>query len=235
MKIYFKNIISYLCFSLILALHGNYALFALNLHESYSMERTPIKIEGIECPVHLYPTDKIKKFLSDYQKSDEANQISFAEYINKHKTSQDIDISTDTTIYLPREYVITNHRASLDDNKQLVINGIPLKDGEYIFVITDNNDLLIAQKLETPKGRIQHSSLSGGDPVKSAGLLWIETDAAGQKQYKLRSYSGHYRPEPSDLELVLKWFEDRSDALNIISDEITRGRYVTSRVVVFTL
>lgn len=79
-------------------------------------------------------------------------------------------------------------RVYIRDDGGLQFNGRTLEDGEWIFVVNQDGEL-IADRFQV--GQLHHSSLSGGKPVLMAG----EFEVTGGKLTYIANKSGHFRPD----------------------------------------
>lgn len=82
--------------------------------------------------------------------------------------------------------------------------GKPFKPKRYIFVLSQSNELFLVQKFVTPVGRIQHSSLSGGQPVQCAG--WLTFDEQGALK-EISNFTGHYWITRDAINSLLQFLE----------------------------
>ena len=73
---------------------------------------------------------------------------------------------------------------------------------EFIFVLTQNNELLIeeAEKNRGKQDRMNHSSLAGHKPVKMAGTIHVETGIVKT----ITNASGHFMPSKENFVQFLK-------------------------------
>lgn len=95
--------------------------------------------------------------------------------------------------------------------------GMQIPKGRYLFVLTMDNKLYIARKGITEQGLIQHSSFSGGKPVRSCGL--IEINDHGQV-VKISNHSGHYHPKEEQVSHIMEYFQEFGISLDTLSVNI---------------
>lgn len=165
--------------------------------------------------VKLYPTESVKKIFSD-----EINktQEQFNEKI--------IDLFAKSKLTIPQDTILYPNKKFLN-NKKIVIkkNNIHNKNKElkskiYMFVLTNKDHLLASTKQScTENGRIHHSSLSRGKPVRAAGMMKIEENGDGTKTIILTNDSGHYKPSRQSIDRVINWLKDHSLRFDITVDE----------------
>lgn len=89
------------------------------------------------------------------------------------------------------------------DNKQNEIAQV--LEGEYAFVL-GRDDLFIALKGSTEKGRIHHSSFFRGGPVRSAGKITV---GANGLIISLSNSSGHYCPGDQEIVEILAFLQSK--------------------------
>jgi len=79
-------------------------------------------------------------------------------------------------------------RVYITEDGGLQYNGHTIEDGEWIFVVNQDGEL-VADRFQV--GQTHHSSLSGGKPVLMAG----EFEVTGGKLTYIANKSGHFRPD----------------------------------------
>ncbi|HEY6925315.1 MAG TPA: hemagglutinin repeat-containing protein, partial [Steroidobacteraceae bacterium] len=87
-------------------------------------------------------------------------------------------------------------RVYIADDGGLQYNGRTIEDGEWIFVVNQNGEL-VADRFQV--GQVHHSSLSGGKPVLMAG----EFEVSGGKLTYIANKSGHFRPDTEAFKRLL--------------------------------
>ena len=93
--------------------------------------------------------------------------------------------------------------------------------------------LVTRKNIDTKKGgRIHHSSLVKGKPVKAAGMLFIQNEANGTQRITLNNESGHYKPTPQSLDKIIQWFDNHDLKFKILSDGIEDTYFGKVRTVV---
>ncbi len=169
-------------------------------------------------PSHLYPTDRIISIYSQYRKN--KSSLLFNEFIEKYYSKQ-ISISTETTQYLPEKFLKKAKQLSVK-NKKLIRNETELDTKKNIFILDKDFQLFVThKKKEAQHGRIQHSSLSNGNPVLAAGTIQSSYCYYNNNKiikYQISNKSGHYRPDNKCLEIVLNWFNLNNFNYKIVGD-----------------
>lgn len=174
------------------------------LRVCYWREVFPVKIG--EMAVHLYPNLELEK---DWAKIQE--KISYTNFVKTKFLDKSIDFSENNVIYFNQEElesVKPSFQEGLLKNK-----GKNFKCRRYIFVLTKANDLLITQKYKSPMGRIQHSSLTKGCPVKSAG--WLTFNETGRLT-EISNFSGHYFIDKDQLNRAIRYLKDKGVNLDLL-------------------
>lgn len=161
--------------------------------------------------------DTIERRLADTPSN--ASIASFDEFISVQPAKHmKIDIEEDTTYYIEREQIERQINCSIRNNALVRSGGYPWKyQVEYMFVIDQNNNLLIQEKKRKGKhGRIHHSSLTHGSPVKTAGVVTVLND----KTFVFENLSGHYKPPQESLDGVIAWFQQKGASIKKIGDKV---------------
>lgn len=76
------------------------------------------------------------------------------------------------------------------------------RGGEAIYIMDVMGDIYYC--FDAKYGRIHHSTLAGGQPVAAAGELVIVNGAL----ISVSNESGHYRPPPDSIDLVIGRFKE---------------------------
>ena len=172
---------------------------------AYWKELFPIAIG--EMKLHQYPNKDIE---SRWKKS--TLTISYHEFVKRIMLSGNHSIQENNVIYFnPLE--LEGFKVSLDKGKIVKPEGC-FKEKRYIYVYTKERDLLVAQKFKTQMGRIQHSSLSGGAPVKSAG--WLTFDKDGNLT-EISNFTGHYLISRGQVDDLLSYLKENGVKLGMVS------------------
>ncbi len=178
--------------------------------------------------VNLYPTDHIKKQFDD-RPSDESEKIFNEKINNLFKTSM-LRISQDTTIYLTKGDR-ANKILTINDNN-LFRNSEKLLPQKYMFVLNIKNELLVETKFfRRDGGRIHHSSLAKGKPVRTAGVLIVTENEDDTKTITIKNESGHYKPSNKSLDRIVTWFKENGLLFEIKNDGIQLNEWGTARVI----
>lgn len=149
--------------------------------------------------VHFYPSGKIKAALKELENTSEEERIkSFEE---KFK-SNELSVEKDITAYFNERFLDEN-TCSIEKTG-LYQRGKKLQ-GDYIFVLDLKNRLILGKKRPTKYGRVHHSSLARGLPVKAAGAITITVNEVAQNIFMMNS-SGHYKPTPESLDHLVELF-----------------------------
>lgn len=116
-----------------------------------------------------------------------------------------------------------------------LLNALKKNEKEYIFVLTQNNELLIEEaNLNRGKDRrLNHSSLAGHKPVKMAGTITVEdgiiktiTNESGHFMPSKENFEGFLRDYVNAKKLTLwsqfkaKYVDDEKDLIGITDKEI---------------
>jgi predicted transcriptional regulator len=198
----------------------------LTLVAPYSnLELPELNLNGKK--IHLYPTKNVSKTFCEMT-AQRIHGLAKIAILNKCFSMDVLKVSEDTTMYYSDEQ-IEKLTSTLKDNT-IYRNGSPLKDGHYIFVINTNDDLITDCKRITKDGRVQHSSLARGKPVKAAGMLKVITDKiTGIQKLYIKNASGHYQPTPESLNVVLKWLSNSN--FRLVQDEIQEEEFGPLRTI----
>lgn len=173
----------------------------LTLAEPYTTIESPVVNLDNGEEVHLYPSKKVLALMDEIRQRNLSHEHKNA-YIKQAFTEKKISKTEDTTLYFTDEQIEKVH--SVFKNNDIFREGKPLADNHYIFVIDEKNRLLIDIKRITEDGRIQHTTLTRGHPVKMAGLLDVITDKiSGVRSFIFQNDSGHYRPKPAALNFII--------------------------------
>ena len=92
------------------------------------------------------------------------------------------------------------------------MNGKPIQDGKYIFVMGEEKGQLFLGKkgYVEGKGNLQHSSFLSGGNSTSSGVVSISTNENGQKHYHIEMSSGHYRPAKEEAFSIAYFLQSKS-------------------------
>lgn len=182
---------------------GDQDLFYLD-QEYSEIESRDFDINGRK--VNLYPTPKVKEAFKQHKVHESEKEFD-ARLTYLFKRSK-LRLSQDSTLYLPKDFVKKNKKIEVS-NDQMQRAGNDLKPASYMFVLNKKNDLLMASKKTRDKhGRIHHTSLTRGKPVKAAGLMKVIKHQDNTTSITITNESGHYKPTPISINKVLNWLED---------------------------
>lgn len=193
--------------------------------------------------IHLYPTKKVleiyNNFLHQQHSSHPTQQdssresspstiysssasaspsiLSLNEFINNDPDAMQLNIEEDTTYYLEYEQMENKIISSIEDNSLVRSGKYAWKyNVEYMFIIDEKNNLLIQEKKRKAKhGRIHHSSLSQGKPVKAAGMIIL----LDKNNFIFENISGHYKPSRESLDEVITWFNQNGAVIEKIENK----------------
>lgn len=202
----------------------------LTLQGDYLRIELPSRILNKKC-IHLYPSPSlIREFEAFGEKK--LDDPAIIKYLETKFLKQELQISRDTTLYYP-DKEINARVVSLKKDNLYDINNSPLQDKKYLYIIDKLGRLIIDEKRFTPAGRIQHSSLSQGQPVRAAGELVVKTEAAlNRRVFFFSNYSGHYAPIPESLNHVeqlcfLANYKKEKDDSELDDEKKTEMRFLT--------
>lgn len=224
----------------------------LALQGYYQFEGHQVKVDNLEDPVHLYPTDKVKSTFSQYLKENPKDFIdgrlslrqSATERISNklNQSVTNLRRSSDTTMHydatwLKENAVVDIYRNQLrKGNKKLL-----LCDGlDRMFVLNNNKELVIASKQRnSTRGRIHHSSLSGEEnpqkTVYAAGIIKATQYPRKKARLVVTNVSGHYTPKPETLDRVVDWLKIKNVVVNTTSDSIEHNSSLNCEIRTLTL
>lgn len=174
------------------------------LRMTYWKEFVPVKIG--EMMIHLYPQKKCEKEWM----SSEIGQ-SYAQFIKNKMLKEGIEFSKNNVIYFNQDE-LKDFNPSFQDG-YLLKNGQFFKPKRYIYVYNRAGDFFVFQKFQTKMGRIQHSSASGGFPVKSAG--WLTFDETGNLT-EISNFSGHYQISKEQVNQTITYFKEKNVRLDLL-------------------
>ena len=172
------------------------------MRSTYWKEYFPVKIG--EMIFHQYP-----KSQAALQWKKIKTEESYFQYIRRSILSEKFSLSENNVIYFNKED-LADFKPSFRDGKILKREKF-FKPKRYIYVYTRSQELLIAQKFETPVGRIQHSSLSRGEAVKSAG--WLTFDEEGVLK-EISNFTGHYLISREQIDSFLLFLQRKDVPLD---------------------
>lgn len=95
------------------------------------------------------------------------------------------------------------------DNKSTLIDTNDISV-EYMYVLTIDNKLKIVRAEEND---IRHVSLTAGEPILSAGNIWIKNGYINKIFFR----SGHYRPKLSHYKIMLDYLVSKHFDLTEVS------------------
>lgn len=191
------------------------------LDGEYWAERVILKINDSEVCVY---GPKLVPYISMWkdQLGQEDSEESFQEFMAKRAEVDDKvgNLLTNSSVRLfddkEREQTLAHFdegqvtQVGLDSENE---NAKEFKEGEYAFVLADQIDhenveivtrLYATPKIETEKGKIQHSSFMRGGNVISAGILTVDNNG---NITKIRNQSGHYKPTDKELALIVDYLQ----------------------------
>lgn len=165
-------------------------------------------------PVHLYPTEEVKQVLTEADQR-HLNADQKKTYIIDNFNAKKLQISKDTTIYYPESTI--QKLVTVITETNFIREGVPLQDNHYIYIIDLKDRFVVDTKRITDEGRVQHTSLSGGADVKTAGVFQIFTNTlTGLRTLAFENYSGHFEPPTEDMDQMIKLFA--TTKFKLISD-----------------
>lgn len=106
----------------------------------------------------------------------------------------------------------------------------PLK-GEYAFVVGEfwnesthqiETKFYATPKIQTEKGKIQHTSFLRGGNVRSAGMFVITDE---KQMVHIRNQSGHYKPGEKEMAYLLKHLKESGYDISKIHLQCFRNRF----------
>ncbi len=194
----------------------NEQLFSLT-YPYNKIETLPIKVN--KNLIHVYPTNKVWKVAQSYMNKSIEEQIENLQYYFERNQ---LSIEEDAIIYYPEECI--NHlEASVEneDNK-LCRNSRELADKVYMFILSKEDKLFVVTKEVNGEygGRVHHSSVVQGKPVRTAGMIKIKKHANGSREIVFTNVSGHYKPTPESLDKIVKWLQDKKLMFKISEDKV---------------
>lgn len=148
-------------------------------------------------------------------------------------------LGTDGSIAMPNGYMGEWARSQMEGGESQDYNvylkqaklqepppNAPLPTGNYIFTVNNDGALHLTYK----KGNIYHSSLTGGQPSRTAGQLSIENRGERSVITHIIPWSGHYKPDLGDLEEMLLHLESKGVDTKEISIQVDfEGKEVLTR------
>lgn len=184
--------------------HG-YHLGCKIIHLKYWKEVFPVNVASLK--LHVYPNKKweekweMKSFNYSYQK-----------FVSVQLNKEIHQVSKINVLYFSAEELM-RFQASIFEGK-LYKKGKLLSNQNYIFVLNPDNNLFVGNKIVTSCGKIQHSSFTGGGPVRSAG--WINFDSKGHV-IEIANISGHYRPGIEQIKNMIHFLKRHQVDLSKLS------------------
>lgn len=206
----------------------------LKLVEIYErVEFHPRQLKDIGA-VHLYPSKRVLPVMKKMEeeklnKEDEDAQL---EELFKNKT---LSVSKDTVVYYNDAKIQSKIASIKANNIYRKNNTTPLRDGKkYLFVIDTLGRFIIGRKRKKVTGRIQHSSLTQGRPVKTAGLFIVKTDIdQGERSFVFSNFSGHYATKPQHLDYLEQLFVSSNFVKK--ADETNQEEDFLARYMIFSV
>ncbi len=168
--------------------------------------------------IHVYPTEKVWKAAHSYMNRPIPEQI---ENLKSQFKNKNLNVHEDTTVYYPKEFKNQIEVSVENKENKLYRNNKELSDKLYIFVLSRKDRLFVVEKkLKGKHGRVHHSSVVRGKPVRTAGMIKIEKCDDGSRTILITNASGHYKPTPESLDKIVKWLEDKQLMFNISEDKV---------------
>lgn len=220
----------------------------LALQGTYQFEALQLKVNNMENPVHVYPSDRVKSTFKQYRQENPNDfdngkiklRQSVSERVSNHLNQSVSNLSTsrDTTLHYKENWLKEN--AVVDVRMQELRRGnksFPLCDGkERMFVLNHKKELAIASKQRKYEhGRVHHSSLSLGKNVYAAGIIKATKTSPGKAKVVLENKSGHYQPKPNHLDRVVAYFANKKINVTTLSDQISHDSEHRSDIRTLTL
>lgn len=186
------------------------------MHMSYWLEQSPISFKGSE--LHAYPDTRLMDL---WLKSKIDN--SYRNFLINQLLAKTVSLEIANTKYFSTVELST---LQVSINREIFYqNGEILKNGKYIFVLTKDDKFYFVKKRKDELGRIQHSSLSSGRPIRSAGKVTIDT---GGKLVALNNISGHYRPKSPQIINIVNYLANNNISLNSFQVEERAFNFVVN-------
>lgn len=196
----------------------------VGLCEEYIVERFAIKMTGKISPVHLYiytimdKSDLIacsaKTYFKQWQVK-HSHQVSFVDYMEKTilSTIAPEHLEQDPRTVRVLSDVERESRLATFSQGTILLNNASLRNGKYIFALTRTNALYVSLKKGSQLGVIQHSSLSNGTSVRSAGYFVINNNRIDTVEVE----SGHYKPSKDQALSILTFLKIKKIDLSLIN------------------
>lgn len=178
----------------------------LMMQPQYWTEIRSIEFNGRPVRPYFHPQ------LFGHWKRKHQAKISYHNYVKVKLKQKTIDLESINTIYF-NDDEIENVKSSLT-NGVLFRHGHQIRPGVFMFVLTLKNDLLVTTKRKDKLGRIHHSSLARGRPVRCAGV--IKVDSHG-RIIRVEGKSGHYRPGKEQLAQFIEYLAANGVSLTTLS------------------
>jgi hypothetical protein len=180
------------------------------LQQNYWPEVEPVEVpESTGAPGNILRPYPSKMLWRGWKKAKNTARQSFQQYVRGQLLKGKTSLKECNTIYLRQEELGRIHVTINDGILKRHKN--PIHKGTFIFTLTHDNKLYVTTKKQQKLGRIQHSSLSHGEAVRSAGMISIDNQG---KITEIEAASGHYHPGDGQVANILYYLREQGIGLS---------------------